>query len=407
MSKLQNWTWVPLAIAMTITLAAIGYTLNEGEHQSASDLGLPNVRYRIHFLQLPTNAEPGHTSINDISNAGEVVGLYTSGRGISAFLYAPTRDAARTIDLNELAVGGIPEGAWLRAGIAINEWGVVVGSLQLADGDIHPFALDLGVETPVVDLLPHCGARQAYAVQINEHGDIVVQIDDPPSAYVLNPGLYNGDPAVRASRNGVPQDLSKQTPQLLPADISSGPLQLNNPHGDRPAQIAGVTNDHVAFRYTTGKTPTLETFPTLQISKARSHVEGLNDAGMFCGQYFNTAIDDSYERRLFRYDRSLELLPGTVSDPISDFNSSGDLITREYFYRDDWGFVHVTDLVVGSDADVATWKSGIPFLYAMSDRENQTDAPTLVGELEGVTIEDETSMPRLLFVLTPELLPEQ
>ena len=82
------------------------------------------------------------------------------------------------------------------------------GFLQQANGNVHPFALDLGAEHPVVDLLPNFGANIAYATQINENGDIIVRIMDTRSAYLFNPGLYNGDPGVRASRNGDPQDFS-------------------------------------------------------------------------------------------------------------------------------------------------------------------------------------------------------
>jgi len=403
---LQKWRWAPLAIAMTITLFLIGHALREGERQPVSKSGLPKLRYRIHFLQLPADAIPGHLWIYDMNNAGEVVGVYNSSRGgISGFLYAPTRDATRVINLNDLTVDGIPQGAKLQSGNALNDWGVVVGALQQANGDVHPFALDLRAETPVVDLLPHLGASLAKGTQINEHGDIVVQIKDPPSAYVFNPGLYNEDPAVHDSRDNAPRDLRKQTPHLLPAEISRGPLQLNNPFGSRPAQIAGVTNKSVVFRYTTGKKPRLEMFPMLRISNIRSQIEGLNDAGVICGQYFQTITQGIYERRPFRYGQALELLSGPIDDPISDFNATGDLIAREHLYRDDWGVLHINDIVTGADADISTWNSGYPRLFAMTDRRAQSDASNLVGLLEGAIVGGEALSTPLLFVLTPEPAP--
>ena len=231
MRKSGNWTRVPFSIALVGTFVAIGITLQNGEPRSAAGPGLPKVRYRIHLPRLPANSTFGEFDVLDMNNAGDIVGLYSSARGITAFLYAPARNIKLAIDLNDLAVDGIPEGAWLRAGFAINEWGVVVGCLQQANGDVHPFALDLGADTPVVDLLPNFGAAFASGSQINENGDIIVRIENPRSAYLFNPGLYNGDTSVRASRDGEPQDFSAKTPQLLPAHISTSTIQLNNPLG--------------------------------------------------------------------------------------------------------------------------------------------------------------------------------
>lgn len=399
MNKLQNLTWVPFAIALTATLATLGFALGNGEHEAAPNPDLPKVRYRIRLPQLPPNSTLGGGIVNDMNNVGEVVGLYSSPQGITAFLYAPARNVNQAIDLNDLATGGIPDGARLSEGVAINDWGVVVGCLQQANGTVHPFALDLGAETPAVDLLPNFGANMAYATQINENGDIIVQIMDTRSAYLFNPGLYNGDPGVRASRDGVSQNFSEETPQLLPARLSFNEIRLNNPLGERPAQIAGLTKELVAFRYTTGKTPQLETFSGIGIS-TQSHIEGLNDAGIFCGLNFELIVEGSYARDPFLYDRSLKTLPWNKSEMPQDINASGDLLTWEHVYREDWGFVRISEIVTGTPADLAVWNRGNFTADCMTDRIDGVNAAQIAGRLDGVF-----DYPAVI-VLTPESVPD-
>ena len=70
----------------------------------------------------------GNAFVNDINNLGVVVGKLTTDLGASAFIYFP--GSGQAIDLNTLVAAGIPSGAWLRSGLAINDWMVVVGSLE-------------------------------------------------------------------------------------------------------------------------------------------------------------------------------------------------------------------------------------------------------------------------------------
>ena len=74
-------------------------------------------------------------------------------------------------------------------------------------------------------------------------------------------------------------------------------------------------------------------------------------------------------------------------------NSSGDMVTVGSIYRDDWGWVNVDDLVVGTRDDLRVWRHSAS-IYAMTDRVGQTDSAQITGTAD-----------TLLFILTPEPAP--
>jgi hypothetical protein len=152
----------------------------------------------------------------------------------------------------------------------------------------------------------------------------------------------------------------------------------------------------VAFRYTTGPSPRLETFPELNLDM--NQIFGLNDSGTFCGRVVR-AKGNRNTRDPFRYTQTLEILPPNGGEIPQDINSSGDLISHTQTYRDDWGWVRLDDLVVGSNDDLADWILGAPDLFTMNDRGGAADAGQLVGRLGSVA-----PLP-ILFVLTPEPAP--
>ena len=262
MTSKRIWTCVLLTTALTVSLATNSAVLGKGKPQPPPEPDLPPVRYRIEVSQ----QVPGNVFANDINNLGVVVGKIQSDLGASAFIYFP--GSGQVTDLNTLVVDGIPDGAWLRAGNAINDWMVVVGSMEYSTGEVVGFALDLGAETPVVNLLPELGSGISYGTQINENGDILGFADGVYN-YFFNPGLYDGDPDVRIVRNGMPLDLTEDPTEPLPDDVAGGSWpQLNNPQGSRSAQIVGRSQAGVHFRYTTGASADLELFPELNVELA-------------------------------------------------------------------------------------------------------------------------------------------
>lgn len=363
---------------------------------------LPPVRYRIKFPSLPADSTGG-VWINDMNNWGQVVGWYSTDAGQRAFLYDPTVDADRAIDLNSLVTAGLPDGWRLRSGVAINDWMVVVGTLEQTGSSpvqVRPFALDLLADNPVVDLLPDVGVDFSYGRQINENGDILGGYQTSTGdweGWAYNPGLY-GDPLDRSPRDGSPIDMSAEIPDPLLLSGRADEFVLNNPSGGAPAQVAGVDAEGVPFRYTLGDSAP-ERFPELNVRWP--WLGGLNDSGTFAGLL---SVPREKNRKgysaPFRFNATLDELPSLSQQPQA-INASGDLLFYNVIYRDDWaeyGYVSLFDLGVGSDADLALWnhRDAVIDAFDMNDRAGVSDSGQIVGRLGGVFSNN------ILFVLTPE-----
>ncbi|MHB8971187.1 MAG: hypothetical protein ACYC3X_17595 [Pirellulaceae bacterium] len=245
---------------------------------------LPNVRYRIKYVELPGGFVP-NPEIGGINNDACVVGFYDRadvGGVRHGFLYDSSVNQDLALDLHALLAPSIPPGWTLRSASDISDVQVVVGVLQDGVGNQQGFALDLGTEIPVVDLLPTLGSTLSMAAEVNENGDILVAYKDASGAwasFLFNPGIYNGDPGARALRNGVPMDFSHVDVlddglELLPLSGESTGFRLNNPIAGRAQQIAGATPSGLAFRYTVGGS--LEVFTA---AKLNGGVLALNDDG--------------------------------------------------------------------------------------------------------------------------------
>ena len=132
----------------------------------------------------------------------------------------------------------------------------------------------------------------------------------------------------------------------------------------------------------------------------QSHIEGINDAGVFCGVHFGFTKDGDPYRGPFRHDQSVEILRWGVSEPPLAINASGDLLTWEHFYRDDCGFVRISDIVTGTVNDLDAWHTGTFTANCMTDRGTMADAAQIVGRLDG-SFENSR-----IVILTPELVSE-
>jgi hypothetical protein len=371
---------------------------------------LPAVRYRIKFVALPGNAASGPL-INDMNNWGQVVGWYSpDGQNRTAFLYDPVVDANQALDVNTIVAAGIPDGWRVASLVGINDWMVAVGYIAQIGSDpmqVRPVAIDLAAANPVVDLLPDVGVDYSYGKHINENGDIMgvyKTADGDSLAWGFNPGLY-GDPQQRVWRDGSPLDLCDETPLPLPLSGNAQFFIMNNPVGDRPAQIFGPDtqklSDAVPFRYTLGDAAP-ERFPALDLVWWPG---ALNDSGTFCGLLNASGTDAP-----FRYNTALDQLPA-LSQQTQDMNESGDLIFYDVLYRDDWqqyGYVKIDDLVVGTAADLQLWfatpKKGRLSqrdvgMYLMNDRAGASNSGQIAGLL------NITGVTHSFYVLTPEPAP--
>ncbi len=383
---------------------------------------LPPVRYRIKYPQLPANYNPdmyltveGITSPFFLNNKWQVqaVGAYMDLDGrYTAFLYDPAVDPNKAIDLNSWFDGnrGVPEGYYLRSARDINDENVIIGQLEDQAGNRCGFAIDLAAETPVVDLLPTVdGATDLRPTEINENGDILVIYQDASGtwrSYLFNPGYY-GDPEHRIPRDGTPLDFRDVdvSDLILPLSGSSVFFHLNNPYQGRPAQIAGVAVDELAFRYTVGAAEP-ERFPIQAYQ-----IGAINDDGAFCGEKVTPLKGGKYAYQPFRYDdiNGTQLLPtdATRSRFPNDMNRDRDLLTtRSEVYRDDWsGWVALDTLLVGTSTDVALWNSDSRhFLLwpCLSDRIEVMNAAG-VRQRAGIIAGGRTNR---LVVLTPEVWPQ-
>ena len=419
----KKWTWSQMLLtAAAVALLVSGSTFvaakggNGGGKPGGGkeDPQLPNVRYRIQFTQLPANVTTANQipSANGFNNFGQVVGRYAAEDGMRMFLYDPRCDCDQAfdmnmvVDMNALETVGLDPSQWrLRSGLAINDFMVVVGNMEeISTGQVRPIAIDLLAENPVVDLLPDVGV-DSHEIQINENGDILGIVELAGGGWASwiynpdlngnpelngNPRLY-GDPSLRPARDGTPLDMRDKSPDLLPLSGNAAYFELNNPAGEAPAQIAGVDADGVAFRYTLGGAEP-KRFPELDVE---GRVAGLNDSGTFCGLY--GGLKGKNKTSPFRFNQSLELLPMDDREWVYGMNSSGDLITVfSYVYHNNWGWVTIDDLVVGTDADdVEAWRSGYMFMKSINDRGGSSDAGQIAGEIGDGR----------LFVLTPEPAP--
>ena len=403
----RRWLLAAL-LALGLAMPAIGLAgKGGGGGGGTTPPQLPPVRYRIAFPAMPANATGG-LFVDNINDLGQVVGWYSAEDGQRAFIYDATKNGGSVIDLNTVVQGGLPEGWRLRSAVSINDHMVIVGIMELTGSSpvqVRPIAIDLGTETPVVDLLPDVGVDFSYGRWINNNGDIlgVYQTENGSFAWFFNPDLYNGDAQVRAERNGQPQNMTQDVPQDLSALGSRAQqFHLNNA---APAQIAGVNDNGIAFRYTTGDNPVWQTFPELNLYV--SSLGGLNDAGTFCGLLYVPRDGKNKDYTApFRYTAALNELP-----PFSQFqfqqprgiNGAGDVIFYDQIYRDDWAkdygrpYVPVDDLVVGTDADLATWFSGTSVdMFVLNNRAGASNSGQIAGRLGGVA-----PYP-ILFILTPE-----
>ena len=113
------------------------------------------------------------------------------------------------------------------------------------------------------------------------------------------------------------------------------------------------------------------------------------DSGTFCGLHHVPRNRGKDTFTPFRFNQSLELFPDQGWLPIA-INSSGDMVTNSQIYHDDWGWVDVRDLVVGTQADLKLFRN------YMNDRAGQTE----FAQITGLTLSAAS-----LFILTPEPAP--
>ena len=312
---------------------------------------LPNVRYRIKFVDLLDGAAMVRScTVRGMNSFSQVVGHLDmlDGQQI-AILFDPATNPNNLIDLNAIVDPvSTPIGFHLRSATDISNTMVVVGNLEDTLGNRQGFALDLAIQPPVLDLLPTNGSTDSTPRHINENGDILIAFTDSVGnwgSFLFHTDIYNGDPNERALRD-VPYDFSDEVVSHLVLPLSGPHLEfsLSSPFGGRDVQVAGKTADGLAFRYTRDAVNAeVFSFPVVGVTD-------INDDGTFCGCAKIPLSKSRFATEAFVYTGSRQLLTGAITNEAypTDMNSSKDLITRYQVYRNDWGWVSLNDVVVGT-----------------------------------------------------------
>lgn len=406
---LRTRSWIVGALMATLTLTLVTDVTQAGKPPKTT---LPNVRYQIEFIPPPDNANPGFEP-EGVTNAFFYEGqwhvqavdgcidkfetdMFGNDRTI-AVLYDPTRNPNQGIDLNALFPDYIDEAFAVDISDDDTGRGVVVGALRNPSGTIQPFAIDLAIEPLVLDLLPTNGADNAWAHEINENGDILIQYWDETTQsdkfFVFNPGIYTAAPDVRALRTE-PRDFCDVDVSTLILPLATDPamecagynLYLNN-----SAQVLTTTDWDLGLpfpvRYTLGAGPEVFDFT--------AHVSAINDDGSFCGQIIIPLNKTRNKYEVFRYDDvgGLEIVEGADggNEYPHDMNSDRDLVTRMEIYRDDWGrWISVNDLVVGTPEDLELWPDRYLYWPLITNRipiaGTNEEAGIIVGGRSGLMV---------------------
>jgi probable HAF family extracellular repeat protein len=348
---------------------------------------LPPIKFQIQLWDVPYG---GGKYINKMNNLGQVVGWYSHPNGEKhGFLYDPTVNANTAIYLNDVVA--TPAGWMISSAVGINNRGAIVGYLEPVGSSFDPnfrmgFILDMAAETPTLLPLPDAQWAYAWGTSINENGDVLGIYRTAAGGY----GIYVWNSGLYAPANPMPLLLGQDV------TIANATPKLNNPVGDRPAQVAGQlatgpTQYGTAFRWTPGQS--LETFPELQSPV----VSDINDSGTFCGRVVAKPSNKPASPYQMRFNTNLELLGVSVQgDFFSDINGDGDLINNAALYRDGWRFLNPNDLIDLNDPDAAIWFSASDVnLSDLNERDDITGFGQMVGR---IGFADHSA---LCFILTP------
>ena len=306
------------------TVLAISWIAIESAHAGKpKPPPLPAMRYTVQFWQAPNGGRL--YGFNDMNNHGQVVGLYLDANGSKrGFVYDPAVDPDTAIDLNTIAAA--PAGWRIRAALAINDDGMIVGSLSPSD-DTQKLGFLLDLTTGTLVTLPNQGSSLSNGVDINESGDVLAnytRADGSHGAYVYN--LPN-DSLVDLNVNVFNYD----------------GMRMNNPTSAHDTQVTLQEDDGSAYgmpvRWTRG-----QGFETIPGKGTQAHA--INDAGSVGGG----TIYKNGGTVPFRYTTSLEVF-SNYTESAWDINSSGDLLGGHAVYQDAWGFLSITSLIDTTDPD--------------------------------------------------------
>ena len=406
------------AKTVTITAAATGFKSGSA-NVTAATAALPRVRYRIQFFEQLNPDSTNSMFLSGANNLGQAVGSEYFGPGTEdsrAIFYDPLDFSA--VDLNTI-VEGIPGGWRIHSARSINSSGQIAARMDdTITGDRQAVMIDMNGLRPQLHIIPdqlglegYTGGR-SHALDINEVGDIValfLRDNGTWGVYVYNFGFLVPSPYTL-------------TPIDLGIDTTNGSHRINNPIGERGAQVVGNIlkwneqlgrDEWTPFRITLGS-GNPEFFPPqfdpLTGNSTRFQAADINDAGFGGGGYiyYSKKIQGLSGKGFgwLKTGSPLETFTFAADRSPSRLNESSDFVTSAgELFHGVWGFLSPVDLLDPADPDFATWQGVVGFnLSGISDRDGVTNFPQLFGIAE---FDDPSSIFRIKkgFVLTPIPVP--
>lgn len=348
------------AAALVVVASMIHATQSAYAGKPAS----PPVKFQVKLIAPPADRVGGGSGLRDMNNLGQLVGVYSvadTSQSQTAFLYDPhlSPDTAMRLDWL-MNPADIPAGWYVRGATGVNDNGVIIGYLARPNMSFYDAGIAFalygagGPDARLVLLPDRADAASTpwtwvYPEGINDDGDIVCTFQENGNyyAYVFNPEVDT-------------------LPIILPmALMGDQAIAINNSNAGRPAQIAGNLATGEIFRYTLGDAAP-EVFSTMSYySKSEYLGMGLNDAGSICGRRYNKGT-----KQAINFD-GVSLQAVNAANGAADINQSGDMVIwgNPQLYHQEKGMLNLSDLVVGSAADVAAFKnSGWRFSVDLTER---------------------------------------
>lgn len=213
----------------------------------------PDLEYGLEFFMTPDQGPypeglAPNNNLNDMNSFGDAVGRYQTPDGQwHAWLYDPTSPYSpggqRAIDLNDLPILDMPDGAAIASAVGLNDLGTVVGYLAYNNDTTNksPIILDMNAVPLRIQQIPTDATwTNSYARKVNNNGDVLgvfERSDSTNGAYLYHPGIAGE---------------SEPTMEFIQENLQGTTCDLNRAIGGAATQVSGTTANYQAFHHLKG-----------------------------------------------------------------------------------------------------------------------------------------------------------